>query len=527
MKHIIYIIPHAVSVLNKLLFYSSLLTIGFFGLIGCNENDLIEPTTYTTLRGRVLDITTQQVVSSALVTLSPSGRVLSTNALGEFRFDSVTAGSYTIQAIKTGFVSQTASVSATTDVIPAITILLNRIQSSSNQPPTTPILVSPALNSTTTATGLTVKWKATDPNRDTLTYDVLFYKVGISTPALSYTGLQTDSLVVPTLDYSTTYFWQVIAKDKSSATNGPLWTFTTASLPDFSYAFTRLVNGQYQIFASNGGSSAIQLTRNGSNWRPIASPNRQQIAYISTAANDLHLYVMNADGSNQRQVTSIPLNGLSATDLSFCWSPDGSQLLYPSNNRLYVIRTDGSGLRLVSQAAAGRLFAGCDWTAQGDEIVARTTGATIYDNELTIFRTDGSTSRSVFVQRNRRVGNPVYSVDGRQLVFSVDSSGFMNEQGRQLDARLHLLTLSTNSIVDLSVPQSTTQTGGTTQVTKAPGTNDLDPKFSPSGSQIIFTNSVNTLISERSVYVINLNGSRVTNRQLLIGSADMPYWRRQ
>lgn len=510
----------------KLFFYTSIVAVLLCGLASCNEDNLIEPsspTVYTTLRGRVLDVATQQVVPSTLVTLSPSGRVSSTNASGEFRFDSVTTGSYTLQAIKTGFTSQTASVSVTAEPTPAVTVLLTQVRSA-NQPPTAPTLVSPALNSTATATSVTLKWRATDPDRDTLTYDVLFYKAGASTPISSYTSLRTDSLVVSNLEYGTTYLWQVIARDKASTVNSPIWTFATGSFPDFSYVFARLINGQYQLFASNGTGSAIQLTRNGSNWRPIASPNRQQIAYISTAANDLQLFVMNVDGSNQRQVTTVPINGLSATDLSFCWSPDGSQLLYPSNNRLYVIRTDGTGLRLVVQAANGRVFAGCDWTAQGNEIVTRTTGVSVYDNELTIIRTDGSEVRSVFVQRNRRVGNPVYSVDGRQLVFSVDSSGFVNEQGRQLDARLHLLNLTTNTLTDLS----SSQTSGTNSAAaKAPGTNDLDPQFSPSGSQIIFSNSVNTLTGTRSVYAIDLNRSGATNRRLLISSADMPYWRQQ
>jgi Tol biopolymer transport system component len=516
----------------RLVFYLSILTGLLIGLTSCDEDNLIEPsspTAYTTLRGRVLDVTTQQVVPSALVTLSPSGRVASANAAGEFRFDSVTAGSYTLQAIKTGFVSQTASVSVTAAPTPSITLLLTQVTvvKPANQPPTAPALVSPALNSTATATSVTVKWKATDPDRDTLTYDVLFYKAGTSTPVSSYTGLRTDSLVVSNLEYGTTYLWQVIVRDGASTVNGPIWTFTTGSFPNFSYVFARLVNGQYQLFASNGSGSAVQLTRNGSNWRPIASPNRQQIAYISTATNDLQLFVMNTDGSNQRQVTTVPVNGLYATDISFCWSPDGSQLLYPSNNRLYAIRTDGSGLRLVTQASTGRVFAGCDWTAQGNEIVARTTGTSVYDNEISIFRTDGSEVRSVFTQRNRRVGNPVYSVDGRQLVFSVDSSGFMNEQGRQLDARLLLLNLNTNGIIDLSVPRSLSQTSSTNTAAKAAGTNDLDPQFSPSGSQIIFTNSVSTVTGERSVYAIDLSGSGASNRRLLISSADMPYWRRQ
>src|SRR5207237_595450 len=150
------------------------------------------------------------------------------------------------------------------------------------------------------------------------------YKSGTTTPTSSYTGLTTDSLVV-NLDYSTTYLWQVIASDGTNTVNGAIWSFMVGSYPDYSYLFTRWLTGHYQVFASNATGSVVQLTHNGSNWRPIASPNRQQIAFISNMNTDLQLYVMNTDGSNIRQVTTVPIAGLYATDLSFCWSPDGTQ----------------------------------------------------------------------------------------------------------------------------------------------------------------------------------------------------------
>lgn len=524
--------PALLPIPTRLLVYSACILSFLVALTGCKEDPLIEPTNYQSIRGRVINIANQQPISGALVTLSPSGRAVSTSTAGEFRIDSVVSGTYTLQAITTNFTSQTISVPVSSESTPFVTLLLSDTRLP-NQPLTTPTLISPTQNTVLSSTGTTLRWRSSDANGDTLLYDVRLYKVGTTTPVAAYTSLRTDSLVVSNLDYGTSYLWQVIARDRVSGTNGPIWSFSTPSFPTFSYVFSRLVNGQYQIFASNGNTDAVQLTRNGSNWRPIPSPNRQQIAYISTATNNLQLFIMNADGSNQRQVTTVPINGLYATDLSFCWSPDGSQLLYPSNNLLYVIRTDGSGLRLVTQAAAGRLFAGCDWTGQSNEIVARTTGSSIYDNELTVVRPDGSEGRLVYVQRNRRVGNPAYSIDGRQLVFSADASGFANEQGRQLDARLYLLNLSTNAIVDLSTPISTTQVAGAPQTgpssaaAKQSGTNDLDPQFSPSGSQIIFTNSVNTVNGERSVYAIDLTGTAVSNRRLLINSADMPFWRQQ
>ena len=507
----------------KSLQYIPLFFIGLLVLWGCNEDVYIDPVQYTSVRGQVLYNASQQPARNAQVTLSPTSRVVSTDSSGNFRFDSVLVGSYTLQVSKTGYVTQVATVSATADASPLVTILLND-DKSQNRPPTIPTLVAPAINSTMQSTTLTLKWKATDPNRDSLTYDVLLFKSGVATPTSSYTGLKADTLVVSNLEYNTTYLWQVIVKDGVNTVNGSIWSFATGSYPDYSYVFARRLNGRYQIFASNATGNAAQLTSEGSNWRPIISPNKQQIAYISNVNTDLQLFVMNSDGSNKRQVTTVPIAGLYQTDLSFSWSPDGTQLLYPNNDRLFAIRTDGTGLYVVSQAPSGRIFAGCDWTPQGNRIAARTTGTSIYDNEIITFQADGSGSRAVYTRRASRVGNPVFSVDGRQLTFSADSTSFMNEQGRQLDARIYLLDLTTNGIIDLSTYRNVNNQ--TNQNNKPAGTNDLEPRFSPNGAQVIFTNTDNTGNGVRSVYVVDIDRQIQTNsRRLLFTSAEMPYWR--
>lgn len=69
------------------------------------------------------------------------------------------------------------------------------------------------------------------------------------------------------------------------------------------------------------------------------------------------------------------------------------------------------------------------------------------------------------------------------------------------------------------------QVSGTTVTitgTKPAGTNDLEPRFSPTGAKIILTNTNNDDSSPRSIYTIDANGS---NRVLLINGAEMPYWR--
>lgn len=497
----------------------ALLLFGLLGLASCNEDTYIDPVQLTTIRGRVLYSLNQQPIRDASVKLTPGNRIVATDSAGAFRFDSVIVGSYTVQATKVGYGAQVATLATTAATSPVVTILLTD-DKTQNRPPTAPVLVSPALNGVGQPTTLTLRWTATDPNRDTLTYDVLLFRAGSVTPTASYTGLTADSLVVPSLAYNTTYLWQVIVNDGINTVNGAIWSFQTGAYPDYNYVFARRMNGQFQLFGATAGGIINQLTDTGSNWRPVISPDKQKIAFISNADTDLHLYIMNLDGSHRQRVTSVPIAGLAATDLSFCWSPDGTQLLYPSNDRLYAVRTDGTGLRVVTQASSGRIWAGCDWTPQGNLIAARTMGTRLYDNELSVFSADGGAARLVYARRSARVGNPVFSINGRQLLFSADSTDFQNEQGRQLDARLYRLDLTTAAFADLSGLQI--GNNGIGQINKATGTNDLEPRFSPTGANLIFTNTDNTGSGIRNVYVSDVNGR---NRTLLLQQAEMAYWR--
>ena len=137
-----------------------------------------------------------------------------------------------------------------------------------------------------------------------------------------------------------------------------------------------------------------------------------------------------------------------------------------------------------------------------------------------VFTAMGGAPTLVYSRRDGRVGNPVFSVNGARLAFTYDVSKFQNESGRQLDARILLLgVVGTRDTVDVS---SLRVDNNQNQNNKPAGTNDLEPRFSPNGAQLIFTNTDNTGTAVRSTYLVDLDGR---NRKLLYQQAEMPYYR--
>jgi hypothetical protein len=74
-------------------------------------------------------------------------------------------------------------------------------------------------------TALTLAWTATGAT----SYDVKF---GTTNPPPTVTTSQSAASLLRTgLTPGTTYFWQIIARNGTGTTNGPVWSFTTQSLP--------------------------------------------------------------------------------------------------------------------------------------------------------------------------------------------------------------------------------------------------------------------------------------------------------
>src|SRR5581483_3869163 len=108
----------------------------------------------------------------------------------------------------------------------------------------------------------------------------------------------------------------------------------------------------------------LRLTNNpADDWQPDISPDGSKIVFVSNRDGKGEIYIMDADGSNQRNLTNNPAN-----DDSPAWSPDGSMIAFQSDREgtvcIYIMNADGSNVRRVTTNPGAR----ADWSHDGKRI---------------------------------------------------------------------------------------------------------------------------------------------------------------
>ena len=489
----------------------SYLAVFFFLLAACRE-DTVELKMFGSLVGSVFESGQNIAVEGVTISTTPATSLILTDDFGRFELDNIEVGTYTVRAEKDGFKTVIESITVFENKVANVIIQVEP-DSLTNAVPSMPNTPSPTDKSIAQPVDVTLSWMAEDTDQDQLTYDILLCSSNQTNCEIVVMDHPENFIELKGLAYNTVYFWQVVAKDSYSEISSSIWSFETNEFPNNRFVYAKKLIDEYQIFSSNEEGDLIQLTADaGSSWRPRISPNREQIAFLSNKGIDTHIFVMNRDGSNLRQVTKeLPIRGYNNMEVDFSWSPDGTQLLYMNNANLFRIRPDGTGLNHVAEAPQGFTFSEVDWTGQQNLIVARVTGATSYESDIFLINEEGEYVQQIFSDIPGATGGLQFSTDGNLVLYTHDISGFENETGRLLNSQIFLRDLRTNSTTNISQLSS-----------KELGTNDLDPRFSPDGSKIIFVNTNNDGISRKQIMVMDIDG---LSRTMLFDNATMPDWR--
>lgn len=102
-------------------------------------------------------------------------------------------------------------------------------------PPGAAAVPTPADGATGLTTNVALSWSAAP---HATTYDVAFGAA--DPPAVIATGLTTPAYHPPAVSYGKTYYWQVLAKNESGTTPGPIWRFSMADAPGAGTVLKRL-----------------------------------------------------------------------------------------------------------------------------------------------------------------------------------------------------------------------------------------------------------------------------------------------
>jgi len=459
------------------------------------------------LSGILRDALTQAPLAAASIETDPATTGLLTNAEGKFQLDSLVAGEYRIEIKKLGYQPDTVTVAVAEGKHTTLELLLAPQVATSISQPVSPV---PALGEQGQPTELTLRWELPDSPEE-VRYEVVLYRSESAEGQTFATDLADTSLLVTGLDYEATYFWQVIAQDaQGRRSTSELWNFRTEAFPETVFLFSQRVEGDYEIFSANAERNRIiRLTHQiGYDAFPQFSPDREWVAYTSQTPEGPQLFVMDNRGRQNRHITQLPVAGYHNFGSGFCWSPDGGQLLYSHYDKLYRINRDGTGLKQIAFAPQGRHFKAVDWSGVTQKIVVQVVGSNINDSELYLIDEDSSNLELIREDQPGRTECPSFSIDGKEILYTHDVSGFETEAGRQLDTHVFRYHLETQETVDVSLD-------------KPAGTNDLHPRFSPNGAYIIFENTSNEPGAAKSIWMMDSEGGK---RQLLLESAEAPDW---
>ncbi len=302
-------------------------------------------------------------------------------------------------------------------------------------------------------------------------------------------GLGLGLIALPAVALSVAYLIFVITAPRSKA-----------SFPGRAgkIAFESDRDGDVEIFSANpNGSGQTQLTFNSAedpdgdgpflapdiDTRPAFSPDGRRIAFDSNRDGDYEVFVMNADGSGQKQLTRNR-----ADEASPAFSPDGRRIVFSSartgDGEIFVMNADGSGQKQLTSAPGRDSYPVFSPDRRRIVFTSERDG----DAEIFVMNADGSGQKQL-TRNSAKDFIADFSPDGRRITFASNRDG---------DREIFVMNANGSGQTQLTF---------NTKDTPSDPADDARPVFSPDGRRIAF---VSNRDGDYDVFVMNANGSEQT-----------------
>jgi len=208
----------------------------------------------------------------------------------------------------------------------------------------------------------------------------------------------------------------------------------------------------YAINVESGEARKLTDSPNTSKYEVACSPDGMQITFVGfdrVSRDYRHIHVIDADGSNQRVLVSVPIADLLQ---QIRWSPDGKKLMYVHwitieeidfYSEIYVVDVeDGTTINLTNTPDIDEIDPA--WSPDGKRITFTT-----YSQipQIHIMDVDGSNVVKLTDEPLFCLG-PSWSPDGKKIVFS---AGEVHRPGGGEDGcfRLFVVEVGSREVVDL------------------------------------------------------------------------------
>ena len=247
-------------------------------------------------------------------------------------------------------------------------------------------------------------------------------------------------------------------------------------------------DGDWEVFVMNAdGTNQRQITDNTSDDRlPGWSPDGTRIVFTSDRDGDYEIFVMNADGTNQQQLTDN-----TSDDRLPGWSPDGTQIAFISNrdgdSEIFVMSADGTNQKQLTDNSNFDRMPG--WSPDGTQIAFHSNRDG--DWEVFVMNADGTNQRQI-TDNTSPDWTPRWSPDGTRIVFTSNRDG---------DFEVFVMNADGTNQRQITDNFST----------------DWTPVWSPDGTRIVFTSDRD---GDYEIFVMNADG---TNQQQLTSNSDTEF----